>query len=96
MAKSLLDLDKEWVKKYDLPREFELPDEDKTAYIKEQAEQVAKVLWRVRVELMALEVTPAENEEQEAHRLQERAKLLGELKQYSAAIKAFDRIIQAL
>lgn len=93
---SLLDYDKELVKKYGLPEQFELADEDKKAFINEQAEQVSKVLWRIRVELMALEVTPATTEEQELNKGNEKAKLMGELKQYSAAIKAFQLVLDSL
>lgn len=92
----LLDIDQSLVEEFALPADFELSLEDKKKFVMEQAEQVNKVVWRCRVELMALELAEAETPEQAAGKEQERLKLRAELKQYSTAVKSFLAIHNAL
>jgi hypothetical protein len=93
---SLLDFDRNLVEEFGLPVKYELSQEDKKAFVMEQADQIAKVLWRCRVELMAIELVTAETPEQKLSKAQEQQKLRGELKQYSAAVNSFLTIAEAL
>lgn len=92
----MIELDNTLVEKYGITPRHEPSDDDKRAFVEEQINQIQKMVWRVRCDIMVLNASDVANDDESEEK---KAKIKGfnkELGKYVEALTSFNKILDEL
>lgn len=89
-------VDYEMIEKYGIDDRHDLPLEDKVAFVEEQIAQVQKIVWRIRFDIMVLEDSKPETEDETVERDRKLREYKKDLGGYIKGLTSFHKVLEGL